>query len=111
MKLECQHCGMVGEETQFPPAKDLHLRNQPGDMFSDQECPDCGALAFPHITDAEKKLAELREFVELIARMKTLGEIARSEELYSDDDAVETLDELIASARKITGIDPKKEEK
>lgn len=81
-------------------------------MCNSESCDLCGAdrhiCSETHVAACLECIKKLREFVELIARMKTLGEIAQSGELYSysDDDAVETLDELIASARQLTGIEP-----
>lgn len=53
---------------------------------------------------------KLREFVEIIARMKTQSEADQSGDYYQDDDSIEALDELIVSARQLTGIKPEKEQ-
>jgi hypothetical protein len=41
----CQNCDWQGECA--VPARDLHKRHLPGDVFSDLECPKCGALVHP----------------------------------------------------------------
>lgn len=56
MKLECQNCGKIGDESEFNEAKRLSERHTIGDVYSDMECPDCESLAFPWLSDAEKKL-------------------------------------------------------
>lgn len=42
MTYACQNCAWEGINPN--PAKDTHLRHEPGDQFSDLECPECGAL-------------------------------------------------------------------
>ena len=49
---------------------------------------------------------ELREFAEIVARMKTEQEFIDEGGELEDDDSINALDELIASARKITGVKP-----
>jgi hypothetical protein len=41
----CQNCDWQGERA--VPARDLLKRHRPGDVFSDLECPECGALVHP----------------------------------------------------------------
>ena len=41
---ECQDCGTEFAENQLNEAKDLLNRLEPGDIFTDKECPSCGAL-------------------------------------------------------------------
>ena len=43
----CANCNHVDDYSELPPAKDLTMRCAPGDVFSDVECPQCGALCFP----------------------------------------------------------------
>lgn len=52
-KFKCANCGFIEEELFLPPAKDLFRRFEPGDIFTDRECPKCGALALP--IDGEEK--------------------------------------------------------
>lgn len=47
MKLKCQNCRFTADEGEFPDAERILERHLIGDMFSDLECPVCGALAFP----------------------------------------------------------------
>lgn len=44
---KCQNCSHTAHMRDFPPAKDIFRRIEVGDMYSDKECPKCGALAFP----------------------------------------------------------------
>jgi hypothetical protein len=43
----CQDCETEFYENQLNPAKDLSERIAPGDVYTDVECPSCGALCFP----------------------------------------------------------------
>ena len=43
---ECQNCDYVAPYSELPKAKDILERMEPGDMFTDVECPACGALCF-----------------------------------------------------------------
>lgn len=46
-EVQCQNCGWAGEYGQCLPAKDIGERHTLGDVFSNIECPDCGALCYP----------------------------------------------------------------
>jgi predicted RNA-binding Zn-ribbon protein involved in translation (DUF1610 family) len=46
----CAHCGWRGEGV--VPARDLLRRLAPGDLFTDRECPECGALVQEATTGA-----------------------------------------------------------
>ena len=41
----CQNCDWTGADS-FE-AEDIHLRMQPGDIYTDRSCPECGALVHP----------------------------------------------------------------
>lgn len=45
----CQNCGFAGPRMEFNPISNPLERFDPGDAFSDRECPlpDCGAVALP----------------------------------------------------------------
>lgn len=43
----CAGCGYQSAYGDLPEAKDITLRHCVGDVFSDVECPECGALCFP----------------------------------------------------------------
>jgi hypothetical protein len=45
-KFACQNCTWKGEYEDATPARDVDLRHEMGDTFSDIECPDCGALCY-----------------------------------------------------------------
>lgn len=48
--FRCDGCGRMGDGEDpdlFREAKDLLERMEPGDMFTNVECTDCGALAYP----------------------------------------------------------------
>ena len=47
LKVECQNCSWKGTEDKCKPAKDVECRHELGDIFSDIECPKCGALCYP----------------------------------------------------------------
>ncbi len=57
--FKCQNCSKVWPYHTLPKAKDILQRHEPGDMFSDVECPDCGALCFPENSDAERFFGRL----------------------------------------------------
>lgn len=44
---QCQDCGHAAPEGEFPEAIGLLRCLQVGDVFTDKECPECGALAHP----------------------------------------------------------------
>jgi hypothetical protein len=44
---ECQDCESEWHKNQLNPAKDLSERMTPGDVYTDVECPSCGALCYP----------------------------------------------------------------
>lgn len=50
MIFVCANCGYKDEYNNLPPAKDIEKRHDPGDAYSDVECPQCGALCFPDET-------------------------------------------------------------
>lgn len=41
----CQNCNHAGPSERFPEARDVLERIAPGEVFTDRECPACGALA------------------------------------------------------------------
>lgn len=43
----CDSCGFTDEQAAFPPAEHITMRMTPGDIYTDRECPECAALAFP----------------------------------------------------------------
>lgn len=57
-KYECQNCSFTGVEDEFTEAKDLSMRHEIGDAFSNIECPKCGALAFP-VSDVVEDIGKL----------------------------------------------------
>jgi len=48
---ECENCAFEGSRESCAEARDLWERVTPGDVFTDRECPKCGALAFPKLED------------------------------------------------------------
>ena len=50
---ECDGCGFTSDEDAFPEAKKLSMRPTPGGIYTDRECPECEALAFPVKTTEE----------------------------------------------------------
>lgn len=53
----CQNCHHVAERDTLPDAQDLHQRIDPGEPWTDKECPHCGALAHPTTTPRTYHLA------------------------------------------------------
>ena len=49
----CDNCGCTEERENLPNAKDLHQRLVPGGIYTDKECPACGALCFPKTVEHE----------------------------------------------------------
>lgn len=43
----CANCGFRSPHDGLPQAKDLWQRLTPGEIYTDVECPHCGALCFP----------------------------------------------------------------
>jgi rubredoxin len=44
---ECQNCGLELRRNQCSEARDISQRIDPGEIYTDKECPSCGALMFP----------------------------------------------------------------
>jgi hypothetical protein len=44
----CDNCSWEGSEEATNPAKDLSMRLATGSTYTDCECPECGALAYPN---------------------------------------------------------------
>lgn len=44
---ECANCSFEGFRHSCEEAQRLEERIWPGEPYTDRECPDCGALAFP----------------------------------------------------------------
>lgn len=57
-KYSCNNCNYTAKESKFDEAKDLWQRMDPGDTFTDKECPKCGALAFPVEQKQQTKKAQ-----------------------------------------------------
>ena len=58
-RYECDDCGFTGNEDEFPEARKLSMRLTPGGAYTDRECPDCEALAFPVKTTEDAANATL----------------------------------------------------
>lgn len=43
----CNNCAHVAPRDEMNAARDLLCRLEVGDVFTDKECPECGALAHP----------------------------------------------------------------
>lgn len=50
MRYKCDNCDWSGLEEQAVDAEDLPERLTPGCIYTDKECPHCGALAYPYKT-------------------------------------------------------------
>lgn len=58
MRVKCQDCKKVLEDSECKDAKDLLERHTLGDIFSDLECPYCGALCDSVNTGWEKEFVQ-----------------------------------------------------
>lgn len=47
MQMQCENCGWLGDDKECEPARDLGERHELGCIFSGEECPECGSLAYP----------------------------------------------------------------
>jgi predicted RNA-binding Zn-ribbon protein involved in translation (DUF1610 family) len=53
----CDNCGYTAAADDLPEAKDLWQRLTPGGIYTDKECPECGALCFPKSCGLENTVA------------------------------------------------------
>jgi DNA-directed RNA polymerase subunit RPC12/RpoP len=44
---QCDDCGALGLWDELPEAEDILDRLEPGGPYTDKECAECGALAYP----------------------------------------------------------------
>ena len=51
-QVQCDNCQWTGDHGEANMAKKLWERMEPGGIYTDVECPECGALAFP-LDDAD----------------------------------------------------------
>ena len=61
---ECANCTLKLKRDLLPPAKDLSKRFAPGDVYTDKECPRCGALCFPSETPEDRIKARFSNLLE-----------------------------------------------
>lgn len=47
MRLHCEDCDWTGTDDEANPAQDITERHSIGCIYSDMECPKCGALCYP----------------------------------------------------------------
>ena len=52
-EFTCQNCGYTGPEDEFDAANNIVLRIKIGDPFTNLECRECGALAYPTEVETE----------------------------------------------------------
>ena len=52
---ECDNCSRTDVRDEFLDAQNLSERLTPGFIYTDKECPECFALAFPVKPETEKK--------------------------------------------------------
>ena len=75
MRYECENCGHIGDEDDFPMVRDLEQRLDENGPYTDKECPECGALAYAVDPAAfEPVLRTSRE--EIADALKSKGEDA-----------------------------------
>lgn len=44
---ECDNCGRLAKRYNLPDVKHIHLRIEPGGVYTDKECAVCSALCYP----------------------------------------------------------------
>ncbi len=54
---ECDNCDFKALAYQFDEAVDISQRIDPGGIYTDKECPKCGALAYP-VEDSDRRKGE-----------------------------------------------------
>ena len=80
MRFKCENCDFSGQESKFKPAERLGERLDPGGVYTDRECPECGALAYPH--------------TKYVVRNKDTNEEVEVKASGSRDAAYQALDQL-----------------
>lgn len=63
----CANCDWRGDENEAKDARDLYVRMEAGDTYTDKECPECGALAFPVKEAAAEPITLDREHLAALA--------------------------------------------
>lgn len=106
LKLTCQNCDFASTRGDFRPARDLLLRLDPGESFTDSEFPDCGALAHPDEKDfphgwhvMEMFMRKLDEYQSNLARDEAnydLSKLVMTLALMHPDQAVSYAKEVLA---------------
>jgi hypothetical protein len=61
---KCANCSLKLKRYLLLPAKDLSKRFTPGDIYTDKECPLCGALCFPSETPEDRIKARFINLLE-----------------------------------------------
>lgn len=97
---KCNNCGHVAPRDEMKDAQDLLERMEVGDVFTDKECPECGALAHPvDEPDEFDALPEGDALSPLQACEFALGCILDAEELEEiDADAFSETKRVLRSA-------------
>lgn len=47
MKYKCDDCGLCFPREKCHPIKHASVRIEPGGIYTDKQCPSCGALTYP----------------------------------------------------------------
>jgi len=72
-QYECGDCGHRDTRDFFPLAEDLFQRLTVGDIFTDVECPECGALAHPVEVSTPNWENNAIQYPRLIAELQMAG--------------------------------------
>ncbi len=62
-RLKCQNCEFTETKINFVRAKDLLMRIEPDEPFTDSECPKCGALAHVENGSAPASLSVMNMYL------------------------------------------------
>jgi len=84
---ECDNCGHLDDVDRLPEAQDLSMRLSPGGMYTNKECPECGALCFP----LDSFDSDASRLLEKVARMSDIEGVVDFDLLYEKLDEIHSL--------------------
>jgi len=105
-KCRCDNCGTEYRADELEMISDIQERINPGCEVPAGQCPDeeCGALCYlaePPEWTLSGRFEKMNGFAEQVARMSPYSIDSSDDKL---EDAVATMNRLIADSRKLTGI-------
>ncbi|GIC77082.1 hypothetical protein [Moritella sp. F3] len=101
-KYKCDNCSIARDTGDFADVSDADIRFSVGSPFTDKECPDCGALAYPVtvIETAEHFKSEATAMLEQLAELASnalieAGNTAEESQLVAFHIATKQLEKVI----------------